>query len=58
VRHHPLGEKLPPNIQPKRPLSQFKTSLPCHKKEHPTSHGHGGDGSAVGPDDLSGLFQP
>jgi len=25
VRHHPLGEKLPPNIQPKPPLSQFKT---------------------------------
>jgi len=25
VRHHPLGEKLPPHIQPKPPLSQ----LPC-----------------------------
>ena len=25
VRHHPLGEKLPPHIQPKPPLSQFKT---------------------------------
>jgi len=25
VRHHPLGEKLPPNIQPKPALSQFKT---------------------------------
>ena len=24
VRHHPLGEKLPPHIQPKPPLSQFK----------------------------------
>ena len=23
VHHHPLGEKLPPNIQPKHPLSQF-----------------------------------
>ena len=29
VRHHPLGEKLPPNIQPKPPLSQFKTIPPC-----------------------------
>ena len=29
VRHHPLGEKLPPNIQPKSPLSQFKTIPPC-----------------------------
>ena len=27
--HHPLGEKLPPNIQPKPPLSQFKT-IPPH----------------------------
>jgi len=26
VLHHPLGEKLLPNIQPKPPLSQFKTS--------------------------------
>ena len=25
VHHHPLCEKLPPNIQPKPPLSQFKT---------------------------------
>ena len=25
VRHHPLGEKLPPNIQTKPPLSQFNT---------------------------------
>jgi len=24
VHHHPLGEKLPPNIQPKPPLSEFK----------------------------------
>jgi len=29
VRHHPLGEKLPPNIQPKPPLSQFKSIPPC-----------------------------
>jgi len=29
VRHHPLGEKLPPHIQPKPPLSQFKTIPPC-----------------------------
>jgi len=28
VRHHPLGEKLPPHIQPKPPLSQFKTITP------------------------------
>jgi len=28
VRHHPLGEKLPPHIQPKPPLSQFKTIVP------------------------------
>ena len=28
VRHHPMCEKLPPNIQPKPPLSQFKTILP------------------------------
>ena len=27
VRHHPLGEKLPPHIQPKPPLSQFRTIL-------------------------------
>ena len=27
--HHPLCEKLPPNIHPKRPLSQFKTIPPC-----------------------------
>jgi len=29
VLHHPLGEKLLPNIQPKSPLSQFKTIPPC-----------------------------
>ena len=28
VRHHPLGEKIPSNIQPKPPLSQFKTTPP------------------------------
>jgi len=28
VRHHPLCEKLPANIQPKPPLSQFKTIPP------------------------------
>jgi len=28
VCHHPLCEKLPPNIQPKPLLSQFKTSCP------------------------------
>jgi len=28
VRHHPMCEKLPPNIQPKPLLSQFKTILP------------------------------
>ena len=28
VRHHPLCEKLLPNIQPKPPLSQFKTIPP------------------------------
>jgi len=31
VHHHPMGEKLPPNIQPKPPLSQFKTIPPCPK---------------------------
>ena len=37
----PLGEKLPPNIQPKPPLSQFKTIPPCpitvhsHKQPFP-----------------------
>ena len=35
VRHHPLGEKLPPNIQPKPPLSQFKTTPPCPVTIHP-----------------------
>jgi len=29
VRHHPLGEKLPPDIQHKPPLSHFKTIAPC-----------------------------
>ena len=29
VRHHPLCEKLLPNIQPKPLLSQFKTIPPC-----------------------------
>ena len=29
VQHHPLCEKLPPNIQPKPPLPQFKTIPPC-----------------------------
>ena len=29
VCHHSLGEKLPSNIQPKSPLSQFKTIPPC-----------------------------
>jgi len=29
VRHHPLGEKLPPHIQRKPPLSQLKTIPPC-----------------------------
>ena len=28
VCHYPLSEKLPPNIKPKPPLSQFKTILP------------------------------
>jgi len=35
VRHHPLGEKLPPNIQPKPPLSQFKTIPSCPITIHP-----------------------
>jgi len=35
VRHHPLGEKLPPNIQPKPPLFQFKTAPPCPISIHP-----------------------
>jgi len=35
VRHHPLGEKLPPHIQPKPPLSQFKTIPPCPITLHP-----------------------
>ena len=36
VRHHPLGEKLPPNIQPKPPLSQFKTTPPRPITIHPS----------------------
>ena len=35
VRHHPLGEKLLPNIQPKPPPSQFKTIPPCPITIHP-----------------------
>ena len=35
VRHHPLGEKLLPHIQPKPPLSQFKTIPPCPVTIHP-----------------------
>ena len=35
VRHHPLGEKLPPHIQPKPALSQFKTIPPCPVVIHP-----------------------
>ena len=35
VRHHPLGEKLLPNIQPTSPLSQFKTIPPCPIAIHP-----------------------
>jgi len=31
VRHHPLREKLPPNIHPTPPLSQFKTCLSLKK---------------------------
>jgi len=35
VRHHPLGEKLPPNIQTKPPLPQFKTIPPYPITIHP-----------------------
>jgi len=41
VRHHPLGEKLPPHIQPKPPLSQFKPipphpiTIPPHEQPFP-----------------------
>ena len=35
VRHHPLCEKLPPHIQPKPPLSQFKTIPPYPITIHP-----------------------
>jgi len=31
----PLGEKLPPHIQPKPPLSQFETIPPCPITIHP-----------------------
>ena len=33
--HHPLGEKLPPNILPKPPLCQLKPSPPCPITVHP-----------------------
>ena len=42
VPHHPLGEKLPPNIQPKPPLSQFKTIPPC--PIYPPVHFGAGEG--------------
>ena len=35
VCRHPLCEKLLPNIQPKPPLSQFKSILPCPITIHP-----------------------
>jgi len=35
VPHHPLCEKRLPNIQPKPPLSQFKTIPPCLITIHP-----------------------
>jgi len=35
VCHHPLREKLPPNIQPKPPLSLFETIPPCPVTIHP-----------------------
>ena len=35
VCHYPLCEKLPSNIQPKPPLSQFKTIPPCSISIHP-----------------------
>jgi len=35
VCHHPQCEKLPPNILPKPPLSQFKTISPCPITIHP-----------------------
>ena len=34
-RHHPLSEKLPPNIEPIPPLSPFKTIPPCPITTHP-----------------------
>ena len=39
VRHHPLGEKLPPRIQPKPPLSHFKTIVPIFPCIH-MAHSH------------------
>ena len=39
VHHHPLGEKLPPHIQPKPPLSQFQTIPPCPITIHPSNPG-------------------
>jgi len=38
VRHHPLREKLPPNISPNSPLSQFKTIPPCPIAVYPREH--------------------
>ena len=35
VRHHPVREKLPPNNQPKPPLSHLKTISPCPIAIHP-----------------------
>ena len=35
VRHHPLGEKLSPNIHTTPFLSQFKTIPPCPTTVHP-----------------------
>jgi len=40
LRHHPLGEKLPPNIQPKPPLSQFRT-ITMQKKAKPKEQSWG-----------------
>jgi len=37
VRHHPLGEKCPPHIQPKPPMSQFKTIPACKNTSYPQS---------------------
>ena len=35
VHHHPLGKKFPLDIQPKPPLSQFKTIPPAPITIHP-----------------------